>query len=156
MGQGHTILVIHMPPHLHSLPPSLPYLYPLPALCTPWPERLPLLPIRVTTRNYVFPSSNIRHSGARIVKLTVRRIGRSTTCEILLSSLSQLSLSDLTLTDCARHKMIQLAGPRYDAVTDQLTLVGKKCPTRKQNREYIMYLLKVLYLESNVSWLLAC
>ena len=26
-----------------------------------------------------------------------------------------------------------------------------RCPTRKQNQEYVMYLLKVLYLESNVS-----
>jgi len=27
----------------------------------------------------------------------------------------------------------------------------RRCPTRKQNYDYIMYLLKVLYLESNVS-----
>ena len=47
--------------------------------------------------------------------------------------------------------MIQLAGPRYDTATDKLTLVGKRCPTRKQNKEYIMYLLKVLYIEANVS-----
>lgn len=25
-----------------------------------------------------------------------------------------------------------------------------RCPTRQQNRDYVMYLLKVLYLESNV------
>ena len=47
--------------------------------------------------------------------------------------------------------MILLAGRHYDSTTDQLTLVGNKCPTRKQNKEYILYLLKVLYTEANVS-----
>lgn len=47
--------------------------------------------------------------------------------------------------------MVNLAGKRYDKATDTITIVGKKCPTRNQNKEYVMYLLKVLYLESNVS-----
>ena len=46
--------------------------------------------------------------------------------------------------------MIALSGQRYDPQTDEIKLIGEKCPTRKQNREYVMYLLKVLYLESNV------
>lgn len=48
--------------------------------------------------------------------------------------------------------MVQLAGKRYDEETDTITIVGKKCPTRKQNKEYVLYLLKVLYLESNVRY----
>ena len=47
--------------------------------------------------------------------------------------------------------MIRLCGERYNPATDTLTLVGKKCPTRAQNNDYIMYLLKVLYVEANVS-----
>lgn len=46
--------------------------------------------------------------------------------------------------------MTKLAGKRYKQVSDTLTLVGKRCPTREQNRDYVTYLLKVLYLESMV------
>ena len=37
--------------------------------------------------------------------------------------------------------------------TEHLRLVSSycRCPTRKQNYSYVMYLLKVLYLESTVS-----
>ena len=63
----------------------------------------------------------------------------------------QVSLKDLCLSSHARQKMIALSGQRYDPITDEIKLIGEKCPTRKQNREYVMYLLKVLYLESNVS-----
>jgi len=45
--------------------------------------------------------------------------------------------------------MIKLAGSRYNPDTDSITIVGKRCPSRKQNYDYVMYLLKVLYLESN-------
>ena len=80
----------------------------------------------------MFPSHDVRHTESRIVKLRV-------------------TLTDLSLTDHARNKMIQLAGRRYDSGTNTVTVVGKRCPTRKQNKQYAMYLLKVLYLESNVS-----
>ena len=63
----------------------------------------------------------------------------------------QVSVKDLSLSSHARQKMIALSGQRHDPQTDEIKLIGDKCPTRKQNREYVMYLLKVLYLESNVS-----
>ena len=62
----------------------------------------------------------------------------------------QFSLADLFLSERARRKMILLAGRRYDPKTDTITLVGKRCPTRKQNRDYVMHLLAVLYMESKV------
>lgn len=68
-----------------------------------------------------------------------------------LSSSCQVSLRSLSLSKRAHKKMALLAGRRYDPKTDTITLVGKRCPTRKQNKEYVMYLLKVLYLEANVS-----
>lgn len=49
--------------------------------------------------------------------------------------------------------MVLLAGERYNAKKDEITLVGKECPTSKQNTEYVMYLMKVLYMESIVSQL---
>ncbi|XP_064397999.1 small ribosomal subunit protein mS35-like [Halichondria panicea] len=99
-------------------------------LCTPWPDNLPQMPLKIETRNYVFPGTTVRHPGARKVTLNVR-------------------LSDLMLTDHARNKMILLAGHCYNPDSSTIRLVGKRCPTRKQNQEYVMYLLKVLYLESN-------
>ena len=56
----------------------------------------------------------------------------------------------LHLDDHGRHKLIQLARDRYDAKKDELNLVVKQCPTRKQNLEYAKYLLKVLCLEAKV------
>ena len=41
------------------------------ALCTPWPKKLPNLPVKIETRNYVFPGPSVKHSGARKVVLTV-------------------------------------------------------------------------------------
>lgn len=42
------------------------------ALCTPWPSKLPNLPLRVETRNYVLPGNSLYHSGARRVRLKVK------------------------------------------------------------------------------------
>lgn len=70
--------------------------------------------------------------------------------------LVQVCLKDLSLTSHARDKMIKLAGKRYNTATDSITIVGKKCPTRRQNKEYVLYLLKVLYLESNVRTDIMC
>lgn len=99
-------------------------------LCTSWPDNLPKMPLRLETRNYVFPGTSVRHPGARKIILTI-------------------SLNDLMLSEHAKNKMIQLAGYRYNHDKKTIRLVGKRCPTRKQNLDYVMYLLKVLYLESN-------
>ena len=40
-------------------------------LCTPWPQNLPPLPIKLSTCNFVFPSHDIKHPESRIVKLKV-------------------------------------------------------------------------------------
>lgn len=80
-------------------------------------------------------------------------------------------MSDLKLSEHARKKMIQLAGKRYKEDCDEIRIRADRfeiyletfekkirlisaflrCPTRAQNHNYAMYLLKVLYLESNVS-----
>lgn len=103
----------------------------LESLCTEWPQSLDLstVPLRITTRNYLFAGPSLYHPGSRKVKL-------------------QVYLKDLVLDDHAREKMISLVGPRYNPDTDELTIVADRCPTRKQNNEYAMYLLTVLYHES--------
>ncbi|KAG5845157.1 hypothetical protein ANANG_G00135850 [Anguilla anguilla] len=60
----------------------------------------------------------------------------------------KVKLSSLNLDDHARKKMIKLVGHRYNRDTDELTLNADRCPLRKQNCDYAMYLLTVLYHES--------
>jgi len=48
--------------------------------------------------------------------------------------------------------MIRLVGDRYDEETDMLTIVTDRCPTRKQNYDYGIYVLTALYHESNVRY----
>lgn len=47
--------------------------------------------------------------------------------------------------------MIRLVGNRYDEESDMLTIVTDRCPTKKQNYDYGIYVLTALYHESNVS-----
>ena len=59
-------------PHTHTHT-HVSFLFP-PALCTPWPSRLPDLPLKIETRNYIFPGQTIKHMGARKVVLKVSSV----------------------------------------------------------------------------------
>ncbi|KAF7225451.1 mitochondrial-like [Nothobranchius furzeri] len=65
--------------------------------------------------------------------------------------MSQLKLSSLKLDDHAWKKMLKLVGGRYCKDSDILTITADSCPLRRQNYDYAMYLLTVLYHESWVS-----
>ncbi|KAK7891415.1 hypothetical protein WMY93_023378 [Mugilogobius chulae] len=84
---------------------------------------------KVQTTDYVSAGPSLRNPSARIVHLKVK-------------------LSSLNLDDHARKKMIKLVGSRYCKNTDLLTITTDSCPLRKQNYDYAMYLLTVLYHES--------
>ncbi|CAB0005652.1 unnamed protein product [Nesidiocoris tenuis] len=56
--------------------------------------------------------------------------------------------SDLKLDQHAKDKFLRLVGERYDEKTDTVTIVTDKCPRRKQNYDYAIYLLTALYHES--------
>ncbi|XP_030070131.1 small ribosomal subunit protein mS35 isoform X3 [Microcaecilia unicolor] len=62
--------------------------------------------------------------------------------------LIKVKLSSLNLDDHARKKLIKLVGERYCKDTDTLTIRTDRCPLRRQNYDYGMYLLTVLYHES--------
>uniref|UniRef100_A0A1A8IZI5 Mitochondrial ribosomal protein S35 n=1 Tax=Nothobranchius kuhntae TaxID=321403 RepID=A0A1A8IZI5_NOTKU len=62
--------------------------------------------------------------------------------------MSQLKLSSLKLDDHAWKKMLKLVGDRYCKDSDILTITADSCPLRRQNYDYAMYLLTVLYHES--------
>ena len=53
---------------------------------------------------------------------------------LVLFLILQVSLKDLSLSSHARQKLIALSGQRYDRITDEIKLIGEKCPTKEQNR----------------------
>ncbi|XP_013417054.1 28S ribosomal protein S35, mitochondrial [Lingula anatina] len=85
-------------------------------------------PVEIITEDYVRSSPSIREPKSRIVTLKVR-------------------VGSLQLNARARDKLIRLAKDRYNAKTDLLTIVGDRCPRRKQNEDYVKYLLTALYME---------
>ncbi|XP_014243890.1 28S ribosomal protein S35, mitochondrial [Cimex lectularius] len=106
--------------------------------CSPWPEELTdekikeILPVEVITTNYCHSSPTIRDPLSRIVTL-------------------KIPLSKLHLDKHARDKFLRIVGERYDEDTDIVTIITDKCPLKKQNYDYAMYLLTVIYHESWVT-----
>ncbi|XP_078529878.1 small ribosomal subunit protein mS35 [Lissotriton helveticus] len=104
--------------------------------CTEWPAALDTdakceqhFPIETETVDYISAGTSLRNPKARVVTLRVK-------------------LSNLNLDDHARKKLIKLVGERYCKGTDTLTITADRCPLRRQNLDYAMYLLTVLYHES--------
>ncbi|XP_062426851.1 small ribosomal subunit protein mS35-like [Rhea pennata] len=60
----------------------------------------------------------------------------------------KVKLSDLNLDDHAKKQLIKLVGERYGKNIDMLTIAMDRCPLRKQNYNYGIHLLTVLYHES--------
>lgn len=61
-----------------------------------------------------------------------------------------MKLNSLSLDSHAKDKLLRLVKERYNPQTDVLTIVSERCPLRKQNLDYAMYLLNVLVSESRV------
>ncbi|CAN2390991.1 ribosomal protein S35 [Pristimantis euphronides] len=104
--------------------------------CTPWTAPLASedscahhFPISLQSVDYVSAGPSLRNPKARAVTL-------------------QVWLSSLNMDDHARKKLRKLVGSRYNAEDDVLTLRSDRCLLRKQNKEYAVYLLTVLYHES--------
>lgn len=103
--------------------------------CTEWPAGLDEtqvaahFPVEVTTTDYCYAGPSVRDPRARVVRVKVKTAG-------------------LSLDSAAEEKLQRLAGTRYDGATKILTLVVDRCPLRKQNYDYAMYLLTALYHES--------
>ncbi|XP_020790766.1 28S ribosomal protein S35, mitochondrial [Boleophthalmus pectinirostris] len=129
--------LIKIPNFLHLTPAAIKkHCEALKPFCTEWPSALDTdakcdehFPIKVQTTDFVSAGPSLRNPSARIVHLKVK-------------------LSSLNLDDHARKKMIKLVGSRYCKNTDLLTITTDSCPLRKQNYDYAMYLLTVLYHES--------
>ena len=122
---------------LHLTPPAIEkHCTAIKKFMTPWPNELKkenvrdnFFPLQITTSDFCFSGPAIRHPDSRVCTLKIK-------------------LTSLTLEERSRNKMIALLGERYDPESDILHIVTDRCPTRKQNRDYAVYLLTVLYHES--------
>ncbi|XP_064786332.1 small ribosomal subunit protein mS35-like [Oncorhynchus masou masou] len=129
--------LIKIPNFLHLTPLAIKkHCEALKPFCTEWPSALDTgakcdehFPVKVESKDYVSAGTSLRNPSARIVHLS-------------------LKLSCLNLDDHARKKMVKLVGGRYCKDTDTLAITADSCPVRKQNYDYAMYLLTVLYHES--------
>ncbi|XP_053955913.1 28S ribosomal protein S35, mitochondrial [Anastrepha ludens] len=107
--------------------------------CTPWPKGLDTeekcakyFPIEIASTDYCHALPTIRNPEARRITLKIK-------------------LSDLKFDAHAKDKFLRLVGDRYNPCTDMLTIVADRCPLRKQNYDYAMYLLTACYHESFVT-----
>nr|XP_056718668.1 28S ribosomal protein S35, mitochondrial [Euleptes europaea] len=135
--------LIKIPNFLHLTPVAIKnHCAALKDFCTEWPAALDNdekcmqhFPIEIETTDYVSAGPSVRNPKARVVTLKVK-------------------LSSLNLDDHAKKKFIKLVGERYSKGTDTLTITTDRCPLRRQNYDYGVYLLTVLYHESwkNEPW----
>ncbi|XP_020641459.3 small ribosomal subunit protein mS35 [Pogona vitticeps] len=129
--------LIKIPNFLHLTPAAIrKHCAALKDFCTEWPavldndeKCLQHFPIEVDTVDYVSAGPSIRNAKARVVTLRVK-------------------LSSLNLDDHAKKKLIKLVGERYCKGTDTLTITTDRCPLKKQNYDYAVYLLTVLFHEA--------
>lgn len=130
--------LMKIPNFLHLTPPVIKkHCEALKNFCTRWPEELETdeacvkyFPVEIITSDYCYSSPTIREPLARIVNLRVR-------------------LSSLHLDTHAKDKILRLLGDRYNPNTDMITITADRCPSRKQNLDYVKYLLTALF---HVSW----
>ncbi|KAM3927058.1 small ribosomal subunit protein mS35 [Leptodactylus fuscus] len=129
--------LLKIPNFLHLTPAAIKkHCSVLREFCTPWPAALTSddlcsqhFPIELQSVDYVSAGPSLRNPKARAVTL-------------------QVKLSNLNLDTHARRKLIKLVGARYNPEDDVLTIRTDRCPVRKQNQDYAMYLLTVLYHEA--------
>lgn len=116
------------------------FLFFIVAFCTEWPKGLETdedcekhFPITITTSDYCHSSPTVRDERSRIVTLSIK-------------------LSALNLDYHAVDKLLRLVGPQqYSNRTNTITIVADRCPLRKQNYDYLIYLLTAIHNESWVS-----
>lgn len=129
--------LMKIPNFLHLTPPAIKmHCEALKKFCTPWPDGLETeedikknFPFEVITSDYCHSAPTIRNPLSRIVSI-------------------KFPLSKLSFDRHSKDKFLRLVGDRYDETTDLVTIVTDKCPVRKQNYDYAVYLLTALYHEA--------
>ncbi|XP_063164395.1 small ribosomal subunit protein mS35 [Candoia aspera] len=136
-GKEGNLELLKIPNFLHLTPAAIKkHCAALKDFCTEWPSALNSdekclqhFPIETSTTDYVSVGPSLRNPKARVVTLKVK-------------------LLSLNLDDHARKKFIKLVGERYCVKTGTVTITTDRCPLRKQNYDYAMYLLTVVFHES--------
>ncbi|CAL7944121.1 unnamed protein product [Xylocopa violacea] len=126
--------LMKIPNFLHLTPPVIKrHCEAIKKFCTKWPNELETdeacekyYPTEIITSDYCYSSPSIREPLARIVTLRVK-------------------LSSLHLDAHAKDKILRLVGDRYNPQTDVITITADRAPTRKQNLDYVKYLLTALF-----------
>ncbi|KAI4493095.1 hypothetical protein M0802_009645 [Mischocyttarus mexicanus] len=129
--------LMKIPNFLHLTPPAIKmHCEALKQFCTSWPKELDTeekctqhFPLDIITSDYCYSSPTIREPLARIVSIKV-------------------NLNSLNLDRHAKDKLLRLVGNKYNPKTNILTITADRCPTKKQNLEYVEYLLIALFHES--------
>lgn len=129
--------LMKVPNFLHLTPPAIKtQCEAIKKFCTPWPHLLNSeeaiekhYPLEIITSDYCHASPSIRNPLARIVNLRIK-------------------VSHLKLDYHAKDKFLRLVGDRYDPQTDLVTITADNCPIRKQNLDYVNYLLTACFHES--------
>ncbi|XP_020295708.1 28S ribosomal protein S35, mitochondrial isoform X3 [Pseudomyrmex gracilis] len=129
--------LMKIPNFLHLTPPAIrKHCEALKQFCTKWPITLDTeekcrehFPLEIIISDYCYASPTIRDPLARIVSL-------------------QVKLSSLHLDTHAKDKLLRLLGNKYNPETDIITITADRCPTRRQNLDYVHYLLIAVYHES--------
>lgn len=129
--------LMKIPNFLHLTPPIVKrQCEALKQFCTAWPAGLETdekiekhFGVKVITTDYCLSSPSIRNPLARVVSLKVK-------------------LATLQLDEHAKDKFLRLVKERYNADTDEVTIVTDRCPLKKQNYDYAFYLLTALCHES--------
>ncbi|XP_056642376.1 28S ribosomal protein S35, mitochondrial [Diorhabda sublineata] len=129
--------LMKIPNFLHLTPPVIErQCKALKKFCTSWPKALDNdencekhFPFEFTFSDYCYSSPSIRNPLARIVTM-------------------KFKLESLKLNRRAKDKFLRLVGDRYDEASDTVTIVTDRCPLRKQNYDYALYLITALYHES--------
>jgi len=106
-------------------------------LCTEWPTELASedemrrhFPVEVIQKDFVFAAKSLRDPRARVVTLRV-------------------PLTDLSLDEHARAKFLRLLGPdSFEPASGCVQLRADRCPSKQQNYDYLLYLLRALCQES--------
>lgn len=126
-----------VPNFLHLTPPVIKaQCEAIKSFCTAWPKQLTSeeaiekhYPQEIITSDYCHASPSIRNPLARIVTLRIK-------------------VATLNFDKHAKDKFLRLVGDRYDEETDIVTITADRCPLRKQNLDYVNYLLTALYHEA--------
>ncbi|CAK1553291.1 unnamed protein product [Leptosia nina] len=129
--------LMKIPNFLHLTPPVIKrQCEAIRKFCTEWPKLLNSeeaidkhYPVEIITSDYCHASPTIRNPMARVVTLRIK-------------------LANLDLDKHAKDKFLRLVGDRYDEKTDLVTLTADRCPLRKQNLDYVNYLLTAAYHEA--------